>query len=160
VNATPNEFIPDTNDVLRLGSLKREFKALSGNVMKQNQLPLNNRCQSNDEKGKEGFAANLAPEDVNFLDTQDHHDRCTGHQILYRKECERTSLQTIGHDGVQFFCPTTHQIKCEVSVNNCETDDAQDGSKNSWAIERSRREFPHFAIVYQVQWRFISSQMA
>jgi len=44
---------------------------VSGNVMKQNQLPSYNGRQCNDEKGKEEFAAKFPPEDGDFLDAQE-----------------------------------------------------------------------------------------
>jgi len=92
--------------------------------MKQDQLPSYNGRQCNDEKGEEDFAAKFPPEDGDFLDAQDHDGRCAGQQVLYREECEWAFLQIVGHDGIQLFCPTAHQVKREVGVDNGKSDGA------------------------------------
>jgi hypothetical protein len=126
--------------------LKYDFKVpVSGNVMKQNELPLYNGCQRKDETGKKDFAAKFPPEDGNFLCGQDHDGRCTGQQILYHEECAATFLQIVGHDGIQLFGSRAHQVKREVGVDDEKSDGAEGSGKKTWAMRVTKGKMSHHA---------------
>jgi hypothetical protein len=57
-------------------------------------------------------------EEEDVSGAQDHEGRSTCKQMLYYKEGQGTLLQIIGHDGVQFFRSTAHQLDCKASVGN------------------------------------------
>lgn len=122
---------------------------LSGNGVKQDQLPLNNRRQGHDEKDQEGFHPEFFPENVGLGDTQDQDNRCAGEQILYRKKWKGAPIQVISHDRVQFARPPAHQIKGEEGIRNREEDHKQGRCKNLWAMTVGEREISHFSLIYK-----------
>lgn len=113
------------------------------NVMNQNHLPLNNRPQCEDEKGKEELAAQSASEDMDFFDAQNHEDGCTGQKVFYREESKRTFLQIEGHYRIYFLCSVVHQVKREVSVDYGKSDRAHNGSKKTSPMQISEGRFSH-----------------
>ena len=119
--------------------------SVPGNVMKQNQLPLYNCRQLKDETGKKDFRTKFLPEDENLLDAKNQDDRCAGQQILYREEYERAFLQVVGHDGIQLFCSTAHQVKREVGVDDGKGDGAEGGGKKTWAMQVTKGKVSHHA---------------
>jgi hypothetical protein len=119
---------------------------LSGDMVKQNQLPLDNQCQSNNEKHQQGCHSEFSAENMGPGDTQDEENGCASEQILYREEQKGALFQVISHDRVQFFRTPAHQVEGEESVRNREEDHEQGRGKNPWAVVVGEGKIPHLPV--------------